>query len=291
MLLQHRTRIVGLAFGFIGSWAALQEGVERYMIRRITHSIGPATWASVVLGLALSALAEVFADIGPIMLTVSLNMSFIVALFEQVVRINGERDRLMRFIGEIEAPYLSDLADLLLDATAEALHAMARPVRVFRSEAEFFDYACNTLSHLGAADSIIVACADSVSRWMNCPFLGRWLMNNASAVGRGVQFTRILLEVDPGLRSLAIEQARRGIHTIFLDEIRMNALPPKFRVPREMGFAVVNREKVYVHVGSGATFYGVFIENPMLATLVLSQLALLESHGEVMNAPETPKAA
>jgi hypothetical protein len=239
----------------------------------------------------MSALSGIYTDLGPIVLVVSLNGSFIVALFEYTVRMNHARDRLAQIVAELDSPYLSTLAEHLLDATAEALRSMARPVRVFSSEAEFFAYACGKLAHLGPSDSIIVACADSLSRWLSCPFLARWIGANASAVGRGVPFSRILLEVDPGLRPVAIEQASRGIRTIFLSQSRVDALPEKCRLPRDMGIAVVNRENVYIHFGSGASFYGVFIESPMLAALVLSHLALLESNGEVIEAPVAPKAA
>jgi hypothetical protein len=261
------------------------------MIREINNSIGPATWASIVFGLLWSGFSAIYTETGATVATVSLNLSLIVALFEHTARLSAERDRLGCLIAALDSPHLGQLGERLVDATAEALHAMVRPMRIFHSEAEFFSYACGTLSHLGPNDSIIVACADSLSRWMGCPFLRRWLMENASAAGRGVPFSRILLEVDAGLRPLAIEQASHGIRTILLSQSCVEALPEKCRLPRDMGIAVVNRERVYIHFGAGATFYGAFIESAMLAALVLSHLALLESNGEVISAMDTKHAA
>jgi hypothetical protein len=260
------------------------------MFTKFANSIGPATWASVIFGLLWSGFSAVYTETGTVVAAMSLNLSLIVALFEHIVRVTAERDRLRGVIERIESPHMRDLAVRLLEASGDALEAMARPVQVFHNEFEFFTYGADQLAHLGPRDSIIVACADSLSRWAGCPHLATWLANNASAVGRGVPFSRILLEVEPGLKPHAVEQARRGIRTIFLSQSRVDSLPPKCRLPRDMGIAVVNRDRVYIHFGSGATFYGAFIESAMLAALVLSHLELLESNGEVISA-DTPQAA
>ena len=60
-----------------------------------------------------------------------------------------------------------------------------------------------------------------------------------------------------------------------------------------MGIAVFKGERVYVHSGTGLTFYGCTIDSPALAAEVLTVLATLEGLGNPIQpfTGATPSAA
>jgi hypothetical protein len=272
-------------------------------VARISE-IGPSTLLSLVASVVSTAVGFVYFETGPFVFLLGVYLTISVHLRETQYRTSANRDRELigawsrqsREIREalergpdvakrsaaIRHPYLKTLAELLLERSALDAKALSRPIREFRSEAEYFQAAWSDMQSLAKGDRVRVFCGDCLSRWSQSKPLRRYVIENFEAVKRGVDFVRVLPARNEAMVSEAHQQASKGIAVVLVSDQAMQALPEWQRVPDDVGIGVVNDARVYFHSIHDQQWYGCVIDSPFLASIVRSVISALEVHGDLV---------
>ncbi len=241
----------------------------------------PLTVASILVGVIASALSFAYTKIGPNVALDATFFSVIVAILEGIREELGKTPSRLPDTSTFERPYLQKLADEVLKLTGITLTLMLNPVRDFKTDGEFFNFAVTMLNQLSNGDHVFVVCSDMAQHWRSTA-ITRWVAANYAAAKRGVTFKRILVARDQNVFPIAAEQAAKGIRVLILDSEKAETLPDLYRIPEDMGIAVVNGERVYMHWGSGQNFYGCFVDSRVLAGVILSVFSTLEANAEAV---------
>jgi hypothetical protein len=244
--------------------------------------LGPFTMASIVICLLTTVLSFIYTQTGPVVAIVAAHLPLFVALAERKNDTRGD----LRYMPSFSDPYMQRLAEEVRKtaeethkAALDALVAMEKPGRVFRTEGEFFHFAETRVRPLGEGARVVVACGEPLQRWSSTA-IKRWVAANSMSAKRGVDFVRIVIARDHNVLPIALEQQAQGIRILIVDPKKIDGLPDLCRIPEDAGIAVVNGEEVYFHNGNSANFYGVFVDSRMLASVVLSMFSTLEANAD-----------
>jgi hypothetical protein len=270
---------------------------------------GPSTLLSLFASVISTAVGFLYFETGPFVFLLGVYLTISIHLRETQDRSASERDRDLisawsHLSGEIRDrlergprvakrsaairhPYLKTLAETMLERSAVEADGLARPIREFRTEAQYFQAAWSDMKTLGKGDRVRVICADSPTRWNQSKPLRRYVVENYAAVQRGVDFVRVLPARGPATVAEARQQASQGVTVVLVPERAIAELPEWQRVPDDVGIGVVNETRVYFHCVRDGQWYGCMFESAFVASLVLSVFAALEAHGEIVTPTTT----
>ena len=230
----------------------------------------PGTIAtSTALSVGELALGLIYPETVPQTTIVSIGVTAVAARLDAGFRQQrvGQDRWLEGRLAKIEDPWAYQVAERAINRTLDVVEALGHPSEALQGEPAIYDALTKWIESLSPESTVFAVCTDKT--W-TAKEVERYLAANYRAIEDGVKITRYFYELSGRVSAEAQRQANAGISVGVLRYQNIASLATIYKLPSDLGIAVMNKKTVFLHRGLGTQAVGLRYDSPDIAAMIQS---------------------